>query len=232
MLLNDLWVHCWSTTNMVIMLKKIILDNAHNALLDLINSGRFSRIKKSMTLQEVADEIWLKSPQAVKWKLKQLEDKGYIRYDEEWEYKALSVAIPDIVYFPLLGFAQCWNLQGRHISDMTNVEKMPFPTKILSFITNSPEELQKYFLIRADGDSMEPDIKEWDIVLIKEQKECFPSDNTLIIHNGIPKIKQIVNLWNAGWVLMSKNPAHQPVHIKEGDELFIVGIVKQAIVAL
>lgn len=182
-----------------------------------------------MTLQEVAEATWLKSPQAVKGKIQQLEDKGYIRYDENWEYVALSIAIPEIVYLPILGFAQCGNLQGKDISEMTNVEKIPFSTKLFSFNTSSPEELSKYFLIRAEGNSMEPDIKEWALVLIKEQHEYTFSDNTLVIHNNTPKIKRIQDLGSEQCILVSRNPEHEPLLVTKDEELYIVGVVKQVV---
>lgn len=212
------------------MLRKFLLDNAQNTILELIKSWKLSRLNRSMTLQDVANETGLNSPQAVRGKIQQLEDKGYIRYDEEWEYVALSIAIPEIIYLPLLGFAQCWNLNGKEISDMTDIEKIPFSTKLFSFSTASPEELKHYFFIRAEWNSMEPDIKEGSLVLIKEQQEYTFSDNTLIIHNNIPKIKKIQNISDDLCILISRNTDHKPLLVERGsDDLYVIWVVKQVV---
>lgn len=211
------------------MLKKILLDNAQNIILELIKSWKLSRINKSMTLQDVATKTGLNSPQAVRGKIQQLEDKGYIRYDEDWEYVALSIAIPEIVYLPLLGFAQCGNLNGKEISDMTDIERIPFSTKLFSFSTASPEELKYYFFIRANWNSMEPDIKEGSLVLVKQQHEYTFTDNTLVIHNSIPKIKRVQDLDDGSRVLISKNIDHPPQYVRKDEELYIAWVVKQVV---
>ena len=204
------------------------LDIQQRKLLDLIKSGQFD----DLTLKDTAKIIWAKLSQSVVNKLKQLEKKGIIRaegtvwkYDRK-RYTALDSVAPDVVYLPLLGFAQCGNFWAKTIEDETASEKLAFPSRELP--RKNLSDIQRYFFVRAKGDSMEPKIRDWDLLLIRWQQDFDPSDMVLLVHDERPKIKYIKRT-NGQYLLVSINPQNKDVEIFPTAEIFTAGIVKKII---
>lgn len=81
------------------------LDPQQKKLFELLKSDR--HITETLTLKEIGERIGVDYAQGVLNKLRQLENKGYIRKDEQGIYKVLKDPVEDIFYFPLIGFAQC-----------------------------------------------------------------------------------------------------------------------------
>lgn len=199
------------------------LDNYQNKLLELIKNNEL----EWLTLDQIKDKIWIPYIQWVVNKLKQLEKKGYIRKNEDWTYILLEERINDIFNFPLIWFAQCGNISNNDIYDITYYEKIPFSTKLLWL--NSIKDLDKYFFIKAKGDSMKPLINDWYFLLVKKEIEYnSENDMLLVIHNDIPKVKKIKksNKWN---FLVSINKDYNDFEILEEDEVIIVWIIKKII---
>lgn len=201
-----------------------ILDEYQKKLFDLIK--RSSDELEGMTLQEVWEQIWINYPQWVVNKLKQLENKWYIRKDDNGIYRALRDIVEEIFYFPVIWFAQCGNLAQTSLSDFQSVETMAFPTKELPISSN--EDLWWFFFTRAKWSSMLPDIKSWDLVLVKQQPVSNSTDKTLLIHNGVPKIKYYTQNGDTA-VLVSLNKDVEDMEIINTDEVEIVGVVKKII---
>jgi phage repressor protein C with HTH and peptisase S24 domain len=73
---------------------------------------------------------------------------------------------------------------------------------------------------------MEPFIHSGDFLLIKVQSGYNPEDQVMVVHNGLPKIKKVLQDGDK-LVLRSFNPAFGDFVVDEGDEAEIVGIVKK-----
>lgn len=202
------------------------LDPQQKKLFELLKSD--GHITETLTLKEIGERIGIDYAQGVINKLRQLENKGYIRKDEQGIYKVLKNPVEDIFYFPLIGFAQCGNLRETTLDDISEQERIPFPTKTLPI--GSKEDLGKFFFTRAKWDSMEPAIYENDLVLIKYQKETTASDKTLLIHNGTPKIKYL-KATDGQYALFSLNKHTDTFELTPKDEVDIVGVVKLVVSA-
>lgn len=200
------------------------LDPQQKKLFELLKSD--GHITETLTLKEIGERIGVDYAQGVLNKLRQLENKGYIRKDEKGIYQVLKDPVEDIFYFPLIGFTQCWNLAKTSLEDISEQDKIPFPTKTLPI--GSKEDLGRFFFTRAKGNSMEPAIYEDDLVLIKYQKEATESDKTLLIHNGTPKIKYLKEK-NWQYVLFSLNKSIDDFQLSSKEEVEIIGVIKLVI---
>ncbi|OIP51970.1 hypothetical protein AUK10_04280 [Candidatus Gracilibacteria bacterium CG2_30_37_12] len=202
------------------------LDIQQKKLFELLKANR--RITETLTLKEIGEQIGIDYAQGVINKLRQLENRGYIRKDEKGIYQVLKDPIEDIFYFPLIGFAHCGNLVETSLDDISEQERIPFPTKTLPI--GSKEDLGKFFFTRAKGNSMEPAIYEDDLVLIKYQKEATESDKTLLVHNGTPKIKYL-KATDGQYTLFSLNKHTDTLELSPKDEVDIIGVVKLVVSA-
>lgn len=202
------------------------LDIQQKKLFELLKANR--HITETLTLKEIGERIGVDYAQGVLNKLRQLENKGYIRKDEQGVYKVLKDPVEDVFYFPLIGFAQCGNLAETSLEDISEQDKIPFPTKTLPI--GSKEDLGKFFFTRAKWNSMEPAIYEDDLVLIKYQKEATASDKALLIHNGTPKIKYL-KATDGQYALFSLNKHTDTFELSPKDEVDIIGVVKLVVSA-
>lgn len=187
---------------------------------------------KNLSLRDIGEKIGVgRRAQVVLHHLNQLEKKGIIREDssQERKYILLDEPILAVTYINLYSCTAECGPNGFLGSD-TILERIPLPTRTFG-ITN-PDD---FFLIKARGDSMEPMIKEGDLVLAKVQQE-IPSNGSIavVVHNGMPKIKIIseenINGQRA-YCLESLNSNKFPREFidDEAEGLRIVGIVKNII---
>lgn len=206
-------------------MKKSILDTSQSNLLKIIKSWRLW----TMDVDLIMSEVGVSYPQAIYNKLKQLENKWFIRKNNNWDYYALREPIDDVYYFPLIWFAQCWNLVNSDITDINHSDTIAFSTKALSL--DWTDDLQNYFFTKAKWDSMLPVIKENDLVLIKLQPTSEVSDYTLLVHNGKPKIKRVFVGGDWKYSLISLNPHFPELEVwnKNEDEMEIIWIVRKVI---
>jgi phage repressor protein C with HTH and peptisase S24 domain len=121
---------------------------------------------------------------------------------------------------PFFGFAQCGNAGKSILAE--------YPRKKLEVDKNLIVQSEKdsYFITRAKGDSMEPFIHSGDFLLIKVQSGFNPEDKVMVVHNGLPKIKKVLQDGDK-LVLRSFNPAFGDFVVDENDEAEIVGVVKK-----
>ena len=190
---------------------------AQKQLLDLLNSQSI----ENLTLTEIGQRIGIEQRQLVSHHLKQLERKGYIKKEQNTNtYIPLTNPLTANIVLPIYGMAQCGH-QDR-INNNYNVEKVELPTKILNI-----KSVEGLFLVRAEGLSMSPEIKEGDLVLVKKQEEKDIENQTcLVIDDGTAKIKKVLNTVNEH-VLISTNPNFSPKIA--GEDFRILGVVKNVI---
>jgi SOS-response transcriptional repressor LexA len=88
---------------------------------------------------------------------------------------------------------------------------------------------ERYFLLRVKGDSMYPEMKEGDLVLVRQQSDVDSGDYAVVIINGGEGIvKRLIKKGNAV-VLQSVNPLYEPIIITPDMEFIIAGKVKRVI---
>lgn len=205
----------------------MILHDNQKKILDLLkkNGGNFS----GMTLRDVGEKTGIgRRAQIVAHHLNQLEKRGYIRRDfsNRSHFEILDNPISQVSYINLYGMAEC-GPDGFFGEDKV-VDKIPLPTRTLGI--TSPDD---FFLVTARGRSMEPQIKEGDLVLARRQDDVDSGSIAVVVHNDIPKIKKVVKNEIAGsfvYNLVSSNSDFKDETIgDESESLRILGVVKSII---
>ncbi len=185
-------------------------------LLDLLKSN----IEEPLTIRELQDEIGASSPSIVHHHIKQLESKGYLRRNphNSHDYQILADK-PDkkIAFLNLYGMAQC----GPNGSMLKGnpIDRIPISTKILGFPSSDA------FLVKARGDSMEPKIKQGDLVIVR--KNVSPEDGSIVVcvNNDEVMIKKIQKIDKDNIFLTSLNQAYKAI-LASKDNFKIEGVVK------
>lgn len=173
---------------------------------------------------DIARETGLTNAQNVIHHLKQLERFGYLRRDPSNpdSFELLKDPIEDVVYLPVYGFAHCGN-KSEFFFDNNTKEKVAVSTTLLG-ISNP----KNYFMVRAKGDSMSPNILENDLVICDERKDVESGNVAILIHKGQCKIKQIFKT-TKGIILKSFNPTHPDVLVAKTSDIQILGLARQVI---
>lgn len=182
---------------------------SQQAVLDII------RKKPTATLQEIADALGKNSASNIHKHIENLIKQGFL-IKNHGEY-ILKEEKPNITYLPFYGYAQCgYNdiLQESNVKDY-----IPLPTAFLPSITSD------LFLIKAQGNSMAPTIKEDSFVLFrKNSKNGLPKEGTIVLayHDEGLKIKRFGKYEENGktiFRLVSDNKeCFNPINLDNTDE--------------
>jgi repressor LexA len=184
---------------------------------------------ENMPLRDIGESAGVgRQPQVIAHHLQQLEKKGYLRRDPANKNRitVLMAPIADVAYINLYGMAQC-GPEGFFADDCV-IDRIPLPTK--TFGISDPT---KYFLVTARGRSMEPMIKEGDLVLVAQRDDVDSGSVAVVLHEGVPKIKKVVVNESGGrrlYSLVSFNDEFPDENIgDESVDFRILGLVKGVI---
>ena len=195
------------------------LDGIYQKILDFLKENEGN---DNIWLKTIQDRVGLNHPQKVAHRLQQLEKKWYLRRQDNWTYKVFDKPIKNTASIPMYGFAQCGN-KWSSIVDEYPIERIDVSS---SFLWVADEE--NYFFVRAKGDSMEPQIKNWDLLLIRNWSTYTEWDKLFVVHELKPKIKQVVKTdWK--YFLVSLNKSYEDLEILSTDSIDVIGIVKKVI---
>lgn len=75
----------------------------------------------------------------------------------------------------------------------------------------------KYIGLQIHGASMEPRMKEGDVVIVRLQDDCDSGDTVIAIINGDEATCKIIQKTPEGITLMSTNPAYTPMFFSNRD---------------
>ena len=86
--------------------------------------------------------------------------------------------------------------------------------------------VQDLFVARGDGDSMEPTLKDGDIVLIDTSQQSIRAQDRIwaVVYGELGMIKRVRRTPAGSYLLMSDNPTVQPVECFDG-EMSVIGRV-------
>lgn len=176
------------------------------------------------SLGALRDAIGASSKSQVVHHVAQLEQKGLLKTDPSNPdgYIVFGHDEPEAPYFfmPLLALAAC----GKGIDNEQNViEKLPVRSALI------PGKVEESFLVKADGDSMEPRIHHGDILMVEQYKDGMPEPNKKIIVcevNHETKIKRFVK--SGGTVVLeSLNKKYDAEAIEPKKKDFrVIGVVR------
>ncbi len=185
---------------------------------------------EGLSLRVIGTEMGIEDrAQVVAHHLEQLENKGFLRryQPDKRIFEVLDNPASEVVYVDLYRTtAQCG--PDGFLGDDRIMERVPLSSKTFG-ITNPKD----YFLIKPKGASMEPMIKEGDLVLARKQVNVESGQVAVIVHEGMPKIKKIVKFElgdSSKYLLRSMNAEFEDEEIDNEDTGFrICGQVKAVI---
>jgi SOS-response transcriptional repressor LexA len=83
------------------------------------------------------------------------------------------------------------------------------------------------FALRVTGDSMEPEFKDGEVIIVNPHVEALPNDFVVVKNrSGEATFKQLKK-YGAKWVLHPLNPRYGDVEVKRGDFKIIGRVVKK-----
>ncbi len=200
--------------NRLCFMKK--LHPTQEKLLKLLKNN----IEEPLTIRELQAEIGISSPSVVHHHIQQLEKKGYLRrnpYNSQ-DYQILADG-PDkkIAFLNLYGMAQCG--PNGTILDGNPIDRIPISTQILGFPSADA------FLVRAKGDSMEPKIKNGDLVIVNKNNKPADGNIVVCVNNEEVLIKKIQQIDNDNIFLTSLNQNYKAI-LADKTNFKIEGVVK------
>jgi repressor LexA len=174
-----------------------------------------------LTIRELQDLLEISSPSVVYHHIQQLEKKGYLKRNPHnpKDYQILTEPEKPIVYLNLYGLAHC-GPEGS-LLDGDPKDRIPIASRLLSFPADEA------FLVEAKGDSMEPRIKEGDLVIAKRTQVPDNGDTVVCVYKGDAIIKQFYQK-DDHIILQSENSKYAPIVASEV-EVRVEGVVKGVI---
>jgi len=193
-------------------------DNLHETqqeLLDLLKQN----VDNPLTVRELQEELGLSSPSVVQHHIRQLENKGYLRRNPSnpKDYQVLDDS-PDkpVAYINLYGLASC-GPKGS-ILDGDPIDRIPVATKLMGFSSDEA------FMVKAKGNSMEPLIKNGDLVIAKKACDSASGCIVVCVNNEEVLIKKMQKIDNGSILLISLNSKYESFVASK--DFRIEGIVK------
>jgi repressor LexA len=186
----------------------------------LVHQGRIPSIRELMI------GLGYKSPRSSAVLLKSLEEKEILRKKSDGSYQIVDFEIPEdfgsraqTVKIPLIGSVAC----GMPIFADENIEAE------VSISVEMIKSGYKYFLLKAEGDSMnEAGINNGDLLLIRQQPDANNGDRVLALIDDEATVKEYNK--NGGMVILkpkSTNKIHQPIILTSNFR--IQGVVEEVI---
>ena len=121
--------------------------------------------------------------------------------------------MPDMDQVPLIGRIAC----GQPITAEENVEEL----------VSIPSTWHAQFTLRCEGDSMEPRIKDGDLVAIRSQP-IVENGEIAAVRIGCEATLKHVYLYKDKIILQPENPSYEPI-VKIGEEMNEVHIEGRAV---
>lgn len=89
----------------------------------------------------------------------------------------------------------------------------------------------EYFGLMIKGDSMEPRIRNGDVVIVRKQEDADDGDIVIALVNGDDAVCKRLKKYNDGISLLSNNPAYEPMYFNNAEivekPVQIIGKVKE-----
>lgn len=192
------------------------LHSKQNEILRLLKEHKES----PLTIKSLSEETGIESPGVLYHHLRQLEKKGYLKRNphNSKDYVVMDSPESSVVYIAKYGLAQCG--PNGSILDDGPIEHLAIASSLIRFSASEA------FIVEAKGDSMEPKIKNGDIVIAKKQNTAEHGDIIVCVFKLGASIKKYTNI-NGNISLYSLNQdKHPPLNITDESDFKIEGVVK------
>jgi len=173
-----------------------------------------------LSIRDLKDELGLSSPSLVYHHINQLENKGFLKRNPNnpSDYQILSTPEEPITFLNLYESAKCGPagtiLSGNPIS------RIPLSSTLISF------SVDQAFLIKAVGDSMEPEIRNHDLVIARKQQTAENGEIVICSVDDEVRIKKYRPVSKSLSMLESINPIYDPIIVSKEMRLTIEGVFK------
>jgi len=174
-----------------------------------------------LTIRKIQSMLDFSSPSVVLHHIQKLESKGYIKRNPSnpRDYQLFQSPERPIVYINHYGYAQCGK-NGTFL-DGNPIDRIPVASKLLKFLTSEA------FMVKAKGNSMEPRIKEGDLVIAQKSKVAANDDIVVCVFENEVLIKQYFKKDNTVTLISMNSKEHPPIIVHEN--LNIEGVVKNVL---
>ncbi|TYA92159.1 LexA family protein [Seonamhaeicola marinus] len=186
-------------------------------LLKLLNE----QIDNPLTIRQIQEALNFSSSSVVAHHIQKLEQKGYLKRNPNnpRDYQVFLNPEKPIINLSLYGTAQCG--KNGTILDGNPIDKIPIASRLLKFPANEG------FIVTAKGNSMEPFIKEGDLVIAQKKTTAENGDKIVCVYGEKVLIKRFFKQ-NDTITLTSLNSEQHPPIIVE-DYFKIEGVVKNVL---
>ena len=173
-----------------------------------MNNLKAARKAKGLTQTEVANAIGLTQNGYSYW------ENGKAKIDREQIIKLAALFEVSVDY--LLGNTETPTSNGMRIPVLGDVAA-GIPIEAITDIVDYEEvdaamaRTGEFFGLRIKGDSMEPRMREGDVVIVRKQDSAETGDTVLVLVNGDSATVKKIKYGPDGITLLPTNPAHDPL---------------------
>ena len=172
-----------------------------------MNNLKAARKAKGLTQTEVANAIGLTQNGYSYW------ENGKAKIDREQIIKLAALFEVSVDY--LLGNTETPSSNGIRIPVLGEVAA-GIPIEAITDIVDYEEidaamaRSGEFFGLRIKGDSMEPRMREGDVVIVRKQDSAETGDTVVVLVNGNSATVKKIKYGPDGITLLPTNPAHDP----------------------
>ena len=165
------------------------------------------------TVREIGEEAHLSSPATIHFHLKQLEEKGYIKKDDN-KNRTLEILVPNeylnkdekIVDVPLLGKVTAGN----------PIEAIEMPDEYFSLPANLIAKKDEIFTLKVSGESMiNVGIYDGDILIVERKNTARNGETVVAMNDNNEVTVKTFYKENGYFRLQPENDTMDPIILKE-----------------
>ena len=188
------------------------LTDAQNELYRWIKDYMHN-FQHSPSIRQMMEAMGLKSPAPIQSRLKHLQEKGYISW-QEGKARTLQLIDEVIEGIPIMGSVAAGGLIETYPDVRENLEISDFLKK------------KEVFALTVNGDSMiDACIADGDMVLMEPIKDQYSLKNGVIVSAMVPGLGTTLKYFfkKGGKIFLeAANPTYEPIELNE-DEVIIQG---------
>ncbi len=165
------------------------------------------------TVREIGEEAHLSSPATIHFHLSKLEEKGYIKKDDN-KNRTLEILVPNeyieekenVVNVPLLG----------KVTAGTPIEAIETPDEYFSLPTNLITTRNEVFTLKVSGESMiNVGIYDGDILIVERKNTAQNGDTVVAMNENNEVTVKTFYKENGYFRLQPENDTMEPIILKE-----------------
>ena len=165
------------------------------------------------TVREVGEEAHLSSPATIHFHLKKLEEKGYIKKDDN-KNRTLEILVPNeyleqddsVVEVPLLG----------KVTAGTPIEAIENPEEMFSLPANLIANKNEVFTLTVSGESMiNVGIYDGDILIVERRNTARNGETVVAMNDNNEVTVKTFYKENGHFRLQPENDTMEPIILKE-----------------